>query len=304
MIKTGEAIKRALDAGIVVPAFNVPYLPMVEAVIQAVADEDSFALVQVARLEWKKFQAKSIKAVRDEFKKFDDPKHVRLHLDHVPVIDEDHLEVDYISIIKEAIDLGYQSVMVDASRLALEQNIAATAKVAEMAHAAGITCEAELGAVLGHESGPMKPYEEIFASGEGFTRVDEAKRFAVESGCDWLSVAIGNIHGAISGAMKDQKKPEARLNIEHLKKLREVTGLPLVLHGGSGIKQEDILAAIKNGIAKINVGTEIRQPYEQVMKETGNVKKAQKACYERTRWVISEFLHITGSRKILRNSAD
>ena len=299
MIKTGESVKKALEAGIVVPAFNVPYLPMAEAIIQAVADEDSFALVQVARLEWEKFEAKSLKAVRDEFMKFNDPKHVRLHLDHVPVIDEDHLLVDYVSIIKEAIDLGYQSVMVDASRLDLDGNIEATAKVAELAHAAGIVCEAELGAVLGHESGPMKPYEEIFTSGEGFTRVDEAKRFAAESGCDWLSVAVGNIHGAISGALKDQKKPEARLNIEHLKKLREVTGLPLVLHGGSGIKQADILAAIQNGIPKINVGTEIRQPYEVALKETGDVKKAQKACYERTRWVLNEFFHITGSRKIV-----
>ena len=299
MIKTGESVKKALEAGIVVPAFNVPYLPMAEAIIQAVADEDSFALVQVARLEWEKFEAKSLKAVRDEFMKFNDPKHVRLHLDHVPVIDEDHLLVDYVSIIKEAIDLGYQSVMVDASRLDLDGNIEATAKVAELAHAAGIVCEAELGAVLGHESGPMKPYEEIFASGEGFTRIDEAKRFAEESGCDWLSVAVGNIHGAISGALKDQKKPEARLNIEHLKKLREATGLPLVLHGGSGIKQADILAAIQNGIPKINVGTEIRQPYEVALKETGDVKKAQKACYERTRWVLNEFFHITGSRKIV-----
>ena len=299
MIKTGESVKKALEAGIVVPAFNVPYLQMAEAIIQAVADEDSFALVQVARLEWEKFEAKSLKAVRDEFMKFNDPKHVRLHLDHVPVIDEDHLQVDYVTIIKEAIDLGYQSVMVDASRLDLEGNIEATAKVAELAHAAGIVCEAELGAVLGHESGPMKPYEEIFASGEGFTRVDEAKRFAEESGCDWLSVAVGNIHGAISGALKDQKKPEARLNIEHLKKLREATGLPLVLHGGSGIKQADILAAIQNGIPKINVGTEIRQPYEVTMKETGDVKKAQKACYERTRWVLNEFFHISGSRKIV-----
>ena len=299
MIKTGEIVKKALEAGVVIPAFNVPYLPMAEAIIQAVTDEDSFALVQVARLEWEKFGAKSLEAVRDEFVKFDNPKNVRLHLDHVPVIDEDHLEVDYISIIKQAIDLGYQSVMVDASRLDLDGNIEATAKVAALAHAAGIVCEAELGAVLGHESGPLPPYEEIFASGEGFTRIEEAKRFVAESDCDWLSVAVGNIHGAISGALKDQKKPEARLNNDHIKKLRDVTGIPLVLHGGSGIKQADILESIKNGIAKINVGTEIRQPYETALKQTGDVKMAQKACYERTRWVINEFFHITGSRKIV-----
>lgn len=299
MIKTGEIVQKALKEGVVIPAFNVPYLPMVEAVIRAVADEDSFALVQVARLEWEKFQAKSIKAVRDEFVKYNRPEYVRLHLDHVPVIDEDHLKVDYISIIKEAIGLGYQSVMVDASRLDIDGNIEATSQVAELAHAAGIVCEAELGAVLGHESGPMPPYEEIFASGEGFTRIDEARRFAAEAGCDWLSVAVGNIHGAITGVLKDQKKPEARLNIDHIRKLRDATGLPLVLHGGSGIRQADILEAIKNGIAKINVGTDIRQPYEAAIRESGDVKKAQTACYERTRQIISKFFRITGSRRIV-----
>lgn len=299
MLKTGEIVKNALEAGVVVPAFNVPHLPMVESVIKAVTELDSFALVQVARLEWEKFEAKSLKAVRDEFVKFDNPRNVRLHLDHVPVIDEDHLEVDYVSIINEAISLGYKSVMVDGSRLSLDGNIEATKKVADLAHAAGIACEAELGAVLGHEEGPLPPYEELFASGEGFTRIDEAKRFVAESGCDWLSVAVGNIHGAISGAAKNAKKPEARINIEYLAKLKQATGIPLVLHGGSGIKQADILDAIKNGIAKINVGTEIRQAYEQGLGESGDVKKAQEACYERVKWVISDFFHIEGTRKIV-----
>ena len=81
--KTGEIVKNALKAGVVVPAFNVPHLPMVESVIKAVTELDSFALVQVARLEWEKFESKSLMAVRDEFVKFDNPKNVRLHLDHV-----------------------------------------------------------------------------------------------------------------------------------------------------------------------------------------------------------------------------
>lgn len=299
MLKTSEIVKNALEAKVVIPAFNVPHLPMAEAIIQAVTDADSFALVQVARLEWEKFEAKSMEAVRDAFVKHDNPRNVRLHLDHVPVIDEDHLEVDYIGLLRKAVALGYKSLMVDASRLDLEGNIEATKKAAKIAHNAGLPIEAELGAVLGHESGPLPPYEEIFASGEGFTRVDEAQRFVAESGCDWLSVAIGNIHGAIAGAAKDQKKPEAKLNVEHLRKLRDATGVPLVLHGGSGIKQEYILEAVKNGIAKINVGTEIRQPYEAAIRETGDVKKAQQACYDRVMWVINDFLRINGTRKIV-----
>lgn len=82
---------------------------------------------------------------------------------------------------------------------------------------------------------PLPPYEELFASGRGFTDPEEAGRFARESGADWLSVAIGNIHGAISVAAKGLKKVEARLDIAHLERIRRTAGIPLVLHGGTGI---------------------------------------------------------------------
>ena len=167
------------------------------------------------------------------------------------MIDEDNLDVDYLPVIREALTRGIESVMVDGSRLSLDDNIEATRRVAEMAHAANTPCEAELGVVLGHESGPLPPYEELFALGKGFTDVEEALRFAAETGCDWLSVAIGNIHGAISGVARDEKKPEARLQVQHLELLGEATGLPLVLHGGSSVKQEYLLEAIKRGIAKV-----------------------------------------------------
>lgn len=296
MLTTAEIVQKASQLGIVVPGFNVPYLPMVQPIIQAVVDQDSFALVEVARLEFFKFQAQSLRAVKDEFDRWYQPDHVRLHLDHVPVIDEDLQQVDYLGMIKEALALGYQSVMVDGSRLDLEGNIRATRAVVEAAHAVGVPVEAELGAVMGHEKGPLPPYEELFASGRGFTDVDEAARFVRESGCDWLSVAVGNIHGAISGAARDQKKVEARLNLEHLERLRQATGVPLVLHGGSGIQQQYVLAAIRKGIAKVNVGTEIRQAYEQALRQTGQVADAQRAVYERTSSIIRDYFGIAGSR--------
>ena len=293
---TAEIIRRAREAGIAVPAFNIPYLPMAKAVIQAVAEEDSFALIQVARLEWEKFSSRSLEAVAEEFRRHADPEHVRLHLDHVPVIDEDHAAVDYLPILRRAVAAGYQSVMVDGSRLSLEENIRATRAAAELAHQAGIPCEAELGAVLGHEEGPLPPYEELFASGRGFTDPVEAARFVRESGCDWLSVAIGNIHGAVSRAARDQKKVEARLALEHLGKLAKATNIPLVLHGGSGIRPEDLRQAFGRGIAKINVGTEIRQSYETALRETGSEPKAREAVRLRTRSLLSETYRISGSR--------
>ncbi len=299
MLSTSDIIRNAQRAKMALPAFNVPYLPMMQPVIHAVADQDSFALIAVARLEWMKFEAKSPAAVMEEFLRWNQPDHVRIHLDHVPVIDEDKQPVDYLAVIQEALELGYQSVMVDGSRLGLAENIAATRQAVELAHRAGRPCEAELGAVLGHEAGPLPPYEELFASGRGFTDVQEAQRFVRETGCDWLSVAIGNIHGAISGALKDQKKVEARLNLDHLERLRQATGVPLVLHGGSGVKRESVLAAVKQGIVKINIGTEIRQAYEATLRETKSVAAAQDAVYDRTGWLIRDYFGISGNRKQL-----
>jgi len=294
MKNTKQIIETARKLHIAVPGFNVPYPEMVQPVIAAIRDENSFALVELARGEWEKFGAISLETISGEYKRWSDDRSVRLHLDHVPVIDEDHKPVDYMGIVKRAIAAGYQSVMVDGSRLSLEENICATAEVAKLAHAAGLPCEAELGAVMGHEDGPMPPYEELLASGMGFTKVEEAVRFVLESGCDWLSVAIGNIHGAISEATRGQIKPQARLDIAHLSKLSLATSIPLVLHGGSGVKKDSIMNAVQNGIVKINVGTEIRQVYENGVQQ-GGVEMGQKMLYESTRTILRDFFEISGS---------
>ena len=291
-----EAVKLALEHHTIVPAFNVPYLPMVKPVIQAIVDENTIAMVQVARLEWEKFEAKSPEAVAEEYFKYAKPEYTLLHLDHVPVIDEDQKRVDYMPILERAAKAGYQSCMVDGSRLPLDENIAVTKEVATFAHAHGMACEAELGSVMGHEGNGVVSYEEVFRNKQGFTKLDEAKRFAAETGCDWLSVAVGSIHGAIAEGFRHQKKPEARLDIEHITALREVTGIPLVLHGGSGINKECILDAIAHGIAKINVGTEIRQVYENTLEDTKDVEKAREAVYHRTCELIENFLHIKDNK--------
>ena len=296
-LPTGDIVLKACEKHTLVPAFNIPYIPMMAPVVRALEKTNTFGLIQVARPEWEKFEAKSLRAIRDEYEKVKNERFTRLHLDHVPVIDEDGLRVDFESIIAEAIELGYESVMVDGSRLELDENIAATARVAEMAHKAGIAAEGELGAVLGHEAGPLPPYEELYASGQGFTDPEQAKRFAKESGVDWLSVAFGNIHGAISSAAKSQKKLEARLNIEHLDQLREITNVPLVLHGGSGIKKESLLQAVKHGIAKINIGTTIRQAYESLREDS--IAKAQENVYNATVAIVTEELEVSGSASVL-----
>jgi fructose-bisphosphate aldolase class II len=297
-----DIVAQAKQASRAILAFNVPYLPMVEPVVGAVVDQNSVAMITTARLEWIKFKSRSLVAVAEEFNRWRKPEYVWLHLDHIPVIDEDGLFVDYLPLIREAIASGYQSVMVDGSRLPFYHNVESTRCVVEITKDAGIPCEAELGAVLGHETGPLPSYEELFTTGKGFTEPTEAEQFVNSTGCDWLSVAVGNVHGAISGVLKDQKKVEARLNIERIAQLAQITGIPLVLHGGSGIKHEYITAAIENGVAKINIATEIRQAYEVSLRQTGSVEAAQQAVYERTTWLIRDYYAMTGMRQVLGES--
>lgn len=299
-MNTREVVQKARACGKCIPAFNIPHIPMLKPIAQAIADENSVAMIQVARVEWEKFCSESLERVAEEYAKYKVEGHTLLHLDHIPVIDEDYLEVDYLSYIERAIKAGFESVMVDASRLSLEENIKATAQAAALAHSAGLPCEAELGAVMGHENKAMPPYEEIFASKMGFTKLDEAERFVAESKCDWLSVAVGNIHGQVAEAVRDQKKPEAKLDVAHIADLHRVTGVPLVLHGGSGVRHEYILDAFKAGIAKTNVGTEMRQTYEAALKERpGDIVYAQEKLYLRTREYIASYMYNTNLKDML-----
>jgi fructose-bisphosphate aldolase class II len=109
---------------------------------------------------------------------------------------------------------------------------------------------------------------------------------------DWLSVSIGNVHGAISAATRGEKKITARLNIERLRALQTATQVPMVLHGGSGIDNQCILDGIAAGIAKINIATTIRQAYEPLMDES--TEKAQEAVYASTCEILRNELQVAG----------
>ena len=288
-------MKRAYERGILVPAFNAAYLQMVKPICETLERLGTFGMCEVARPDIEKFGAKSFEITFREYREYANPEFVSLHQDHVPVIDEDGEEVDYMALLNQAIGLGYDSVMVDGSRLSMEENMRITGDVARMAHEKNVPVEAELGAVLGHERGPLPPYEELFESGKGFTGPEDAGRFVKETGVDWLSIAVGNIHGAISGAAKDEEKVNARLSIPHLKKIRAATGIPLVLHGGSGIRREYLLEAIQHGITKINIGTDIRHAYEQGLGKTGDVPKAQDEVSRAMERLIVDYYEIKGS---------
>ena len=296
-LKSSEIVMTAYRMKTAVPGFNIPYLPMMEPVVKALVDTGTFGMIMVARLEWTKFKSGGVRQIAEEYRRVCNESYTRLHLDHVPVIDEDNLDVGYAEIISEALGLGYDSVMVDGSRLPLVENIKCTREVVGLASGYASAVEGELGAVFGHESGPLPPYEELFASGRGFTDVAEALRFREETGVDWLSVAVGNIHGAISAAKKTEGKIETKLDIKRIDELNKALGVPLVLHGGSGIRKEYILEGVKHGIAKINVGTAIRQPYEKM--SAVSVGKGQQAVYDAMLKIIRDELQIAGSAEKL-----
>jgi ketose-bisphosphate aldolase len=293
-----KMMKSACEKQILIPAFNIAYLPMTRPVAQTLKRLGTFGLIEAAMPDITRFGAESFEAVAAEYRKEADPEFVALHLDHIPVIDEEHMRLDWESFIRKGVAAGYESVMLDGSRLPLDENIAAVRKVVEICHPK-VAVEAELGAVLGHEAGPIPPYEELFRSKKGFTDPEEARRFVKETGVDWLSVAVGSIHGAITGAGKDQAKVAARLHIEHLRLLRQITGVPLVLHGGSGVQKQSVLDGIKNGIAKINIGTEIRQAYEKPLAADKGEKAAQDAVAVKIEELIVEVYGIAGTQKKL-----
>jgi len=153
----------------------------------------------------------------------------------------------------QAIRLGFTDVMFDGSRLPLDENIAITRMVVKAAHAVGVGVEAELGHV-----GQGSQYESFGSQREGFTRPDEVERFVAETGVDMLAVAIGSAHGQYRG--------EPRLDYELLAELHRRVDVPLVMHGGSGLSDEQFRTAIKTGISKVNIFTDLAMAATEAVK--------------------------------------
>lgn len=169
------------------------------------------------------------------------------HLDHGYTLDE----------CRAAIDAGFTSLMFDGSRLPLAQNIAQTAKVVQLAHAAGVSCEGEIGFV-GYAGG---------AASAG-TDPSEAALFAAETGIDAMAISVGNLHL--------QQGAGAGLDLDRLRAIRAVTTVPLVIHGGSGVPpaQRSALAA-QHLIAKFNIGTELRMAFGAALRAAVNSDPAR-----------------------------
>ncbi len=240
-VTSEKMLKDAQAGGYAVGAFNVENMEMVKAVIAAAEELKAPVMLQTTPSTVKYASLDMYAAmVKAEAEKASVP--VCLHLDHGSSYD----------LAMKALKAGYSSVMIDGSKLDFEDNIEVSKRVADVCKAMGIPVEAELGKVGGKE-------DELEAEADTNTDPQEAKELVERTGITSLAVAIGTAHGFYVGTPV--------LDKERLSEIREVVDIPLVLHGASGLTDEDVQDCVKRGICKVNFATELRAAYTKAVRE-------------------------------------
>jgi fructose-bisphosphate aldolase class II len=245
LVNLNTLLYPAKQGNYAVGAFNIVDLTTLHAVMDAAEELKSPVILNVAEVHLKYCVLSELARAAI----------ARVGNSHIPAV----LHLDHgltAPVIDQAISSGFTSVMIDASLQPYGENLAVTSSVVVKAHALGVTVEGELGHVGGGE-GDILGSEVDQTS---FTDPREALAFVEQTGVDALAVAFGSVHGPY--------RAEPKLDIERLSKISSLVGVPLVLHGGSGIPDQEIRKAIINGIAKINVFTEINMAGLMFIKET------------------------------------
>ena len=247
-VTTKEMLKEAQKGRYAVGAFNANNMEIIQAIVETAEEEKAPVILQASQGAIKYAGLESIVAmVKVMAEKVNIP--VALHLDH---------GTDYYQNIK-CLRAGFTSLMYDGSQLPFDENVEMTKKVVEMAHACKIPVEAELGQIgkMGDSDEPGVALERVK---ESMAVPEEALKFVELTEIDFLAAAVGTIHGC--------RTPFAKLDIPRIERIRELTGVPLVLHGASGANDEEIKKGIAAGICKINIDTRIRMIFTKKMKET------------------------------------
>ena len=257
IVSAEKFAQAARDNGYAVGGFNTNNLEWTQAILRAAEAKKAPVLIQTSMGAAKYMGgykvARNLIANLVESMGITVP--VAIHLDHGHY--EDALE---------CIEVGYTSIMFDGSHLPVEENLKLAKDVVEKAHAKGISVEAEVGTIGGEEDG-------IIGKGE-LAPIEDAKAM-VETGIDFLAAGIGNIHGPYPANWEG-------LDLDHLKKLTEaLPGFPIVLHGGSGIPDEQIKEAIKLGVAKVNVNTECQSAFANATRKFARDYEANEAEYDK-----------------------
>lgn len=244
MLTTGDAI---LAAGrrhqFAVPAFNMSDFSMLNSVFEVSTALRAPIMIAIHPLEVDLMGEEFVTAVVAKAHRA--PVPVAIHWDHGATYEE----------IANAIRMGFTSVMIDASHEPYEENIRVTQEVVRLAHAAGVSVEAELGTI-----GATDGYAESGSDDIIYTDPDMAAHFVGATGVDSLAVAIGTRHGIYPASLR------AALRIDLLEKIAERVSVPLVLHGGSDNPDEEISQAVKHGVAKVNISSDIKGRYFDTMR--------------------------------------
>ncbi|MCY9665016.1 class II fructose-1,6-bisphosphate aldolase [Paenibacillus alginolyticus] len=235
LVSMKEMLQQALAGKYAVGQFNLNNLEFTQAILQAAQQEQAPVILGVseAYIPYMGGLPCIVGMVKSLIEHYGVTVPVALHLDHGTSYD----------LCIRAIHAGFTSVMIDASHHTLEHNIEVTRQVTQAAHVLGVSVESELGRITGRED------DLVVDEAEGMYAVaEDCVRLVRETGIDCLAPALGSVHGPYRG--------QPKLGFDRMAEIRTLTGLPLVLHGGSGLPDEEIRQAIACGTAKINVNTD------------------------------------------------
>ena len=247
LVTSKEMLKKAQKGRYAVGAFNANNMEIIQAIIETAEEEKAPAILQASQGAIEYAGLDSIVAmVKVMAEKVTVP--IALHLDH---------GTDYYQNIK-CLRAGFTSLMFDGLKLPFEENVKITKKVVEVAHTCDIPVEAELGQIgkMGDSDEPGVALEKVK---ETMADPYEAAKFVELTKIDFLAAAVGTIHGC--------RTPFAKLDIPRIEKIRELTDVPLVLHGASGVNDEEVRKGISAGICKINIDTRIRMIFTKKIRE-------------------------------------
>jgi ketose-bisphosphate aldolase len=243
LVSAREIVEPAFRNGYAVGAFNTFNAETTQTIIEAATALNAPVMLLLGGWDWGLLGLETYTEIITYYAG-KAPIPVAWHLDHARSLEA----------VKEAVEAGYTSVMIDGSHLPFEENVAITKAAVALARPRGIAVEAELGGI-----GPVEAAGTESAQ-TGFTDPEAARRFCQQTGVDMLAVSIGNAHGIY--------KVAPHLDIDLLRQVRAVTvSIPLVLHGGSTTPPDQVRAAVKAGIAKVNVASELWVSYAKTMRQ-------------------------------------
>ena len=238
LVNMNDLFKIAKKNKLMVPAYNSTDVQMTLAIMDAFQRAGMPGIVQVAptnvKLTGYEYIAETTKMAAEHY-----VTPFALHLDHGKTLDD----------VRQAVEAGFTSVMIDGAALPFEENIRFSREAVDFAHCYGVPVEAELGALKGKE-------DDHVSEADCHTDPAQVEEFCDRTGCDSLAVSIGNVHGL-------QEKPKIDLNV--LAEISKVAPVPLVLHGGSGIPFETIRAMRQYGMMKITIASDLRQKYSRAI---------------------------------------